>query len=251
MDGLHTSPDQSNGTVYLQAVWDACWGKTYPIETVDYRGSTFSFYNTQGPLGDLLPNILEPRMLIREEYRLAYDYFEQMYRTEAPKSYHDFPNFIMTGQSGIGALISLSMLSGVWLMAGAHVQAKVRSSSTPFCDASGTNSQWSSSWKACSLFCSMKRGRGDFHLADLMPPESRQVLGRWRTLVSRSRFRASPSETRGACSFRRHRLRSEAGDVGRKKTRRICISWMSGPSKRSELCCGSPADEPSTASHDA
>jgi hypothetical protein len=86
-----------------QAIHDAAWGRPYPFETTTLNNRTFRFYKRDDPLATFfLDDImnLESRILIREEYRLAYDYFDRLQAEQTNKS----PIFILTGQPGIGAL---------------------------------------------------------------------------------------------------------------------------------------------------
>jgi hypothetical protein len=106
--------DLSPGSIHANghALWEDSWGKIYPVETLHYQGSAFHFYKTQGALKRLFRTVLGPRMLIREEYHLAYDYFDQAYQASAakPPELMAYPNFVMTGQSGIGTPITFVFL---------------------------------------------------------------------------------------------------------------------------------------------
>jgi hypothetical protein len=96
-----------------QTIWELCWGKAYPRESLVYEGVCYHFYDTLGPLVQFLPS-LKPRILIREEYDLAYEYFEAEERQALGLSYLRLPNFILTGHPGIGTL--LTALPGAFTM---------------------------------------------------------------------------------------------------------------------------------------
>jgi hypothetical protein len=86
-----------------RALHDVSWGQEYPVETVTFKHHTFRFYNRGELLSHFFPSAalrLESCILIRDEYRLAYEHFERL-QVEAPSD--DVPNFVLTGQPGIGA----------------------------------------------------------------------------------------------------------------------------------------------------
>jgi hypothetical protein len=90
-----------------KALHDATWGDTYPIDVIVHKERTFNFYNEADVLSNFFPTDflnLEHTTLIRDEYRLAYDHFSRI-QAESPSD--KAPNFVLTGQPGIGASPSL------------------------------------------------------------------------------------------------------------------------------------------------
>lgn len=87
-----------------QGIYDATWGKQYPIQSTSYLGESFHYYE-KGPI-DIFEAQLEDKILIRQEYDKTYQLLQRL--ADAKASRGRKPCFVLTGQPGIGVLLRLS-----------------------------------------------------------------------------------------------------------------------------------------------
>lgn len=84
----------------LVELWKSAWGKPLQLSQVEWKGSQYDFFEPGKQVGQLFIARLEERILVREEYRVAYDYFEAnaSYKPAIGRS----ACYILTGSPGIG-----------------------------------------------------------------------------------------------------------------------------------------------------
>jgi hypothetical protein len=75
------------------------WGKSYPCTIKEIGGKEYYFYKTTHLRKLFGPTILQDYFLVRDEYVLAYDYFEQRSASSSGMKL----SYVLTGQPGIGA----------------------------------------------------------------------------------------------------------------------------------------------------
>jgi hypothetical protein len=74
------------------------WGKSYPCTIKEIGGKKYYFYETTHLRKLFGPTILQDYFLVRDEYVLAYDYFEQRSASSSSMKL----SYVLTGQPGIG-----------------------------------------------------------------------------------------------------------------------------------------------------
>lgn len=85
----------------LYGLWQTHWGKPLQLSQVTWQDSQFDFFEPSKDLRQVFTVRLEERILVREEYRVAYEYFEAKSSAGQPG------RFILTGHPGIGAYAHL------------------------------------------------------------------------------------------------------------------------------------------------
>jgi hypothetical protein len=164
-------------------LYDLCWGKEYPVQSLTYDGDVFRFYHARGAIQQFLKTLLSPFVLLRREYELAYEYIETEEQKAPETGFGNSPKLVLTGQPGIGARI-VSMNPRVvahYLLL--HLQAKPRSSYMCSCGASSCNCQRSCRCCRNGSSCLTHTARG------IIPPFRTSLYsfglasGSWWTLV--------------------------------------------------------------------
>jgi hypothetical protein len=74
------------------------WGKSYPYTMKEIGDKKYYFYETTLLRWLFNPTILQDYFLVRDEYVLAYDYFEERNASSSAKKL----SYVLTGQPGIG-----------------------------------------------------------------------------------------------------------------------------------------------------
>jgi hypothetical protein len=74
------------------------WGKSYPYTMKEIGDKEYYFYETTHLRKLFGPTILQDYFLVRDEYVLAYDYFDQRNASSSGIKL----SYVLTGQPGIG-----------------------------------------------------------------------------------------------------------------------------------------------------
>lgn len=98
---MPASPLSIDDPAPYQPLYDAVWGVENVFKFFVHDGETYEYFDTFAPYFNLFAaEAREPKILVRREYVLAYDYLaEQALEHTA----FDRANSVMTGQPGIGA----------------------------------------------------------------------------------------------------------------------------------------------------
>lgn len=83
----------------LLKLWNLTWGKpnSYPFTTLSYEGQTYEFMERTIPLKLLFPHILPRYILVRDDWKLAYEQIPSPDRDTVVRD-----NYAILGGSGIG-----------------------------------------------------------------------------------------------------------------------------------------------------
>jgi hypothetical protein len=164
-------------------LYDLCWGKVYPVESLTYDGDVLRFYNTRGAIQQFLKTLLSPFVLLRREYELAYEYIENEERKAPETSFGNSPKLVLTGQPGIGAHIVSTNPRVLTHHPLLHLQEKPRSSSMRSCGASSCNCQRSCRCCRSGLSCLTHTACGIIRPFRTSLYSFRPASGSWWTLV--------------------------------------------------------------------
>ena len=84
----------------LQSLWQIRWGKPLQVSRVTWQDAQSEFFEPGCELSKVFTVRLEERILIREEYRVAYEYFDA--NANYKPSNGRAARYILTGHPGIG-----------------------------------------------------------------------------------------------------------------------------------------------------
>lgn len=84
----------------LHKLWQTRWGKPLQPSLVTWQDAQFEFFEPGCELNKVFTVRLEERILIREEYRVAYEYFDANANYKASNG--RAARYILTGHPGIG-----------------------------------------------------------------------------------------------------------------------------------------------------
>lgn len=84
----------------LYDLWFARWGQPLRCSQVTWQDEQFEFFEPSAELSRVFTVRLEKRILIRQEYRVAYDFFEANANFEP--AIGRAARYILTGHPGIG-----------------------------------------------------------------------------------------------------------------------------------------------------